>query len=68
MVPPATTTAPTTQTAPAPTTTFDYQNLTVEQILNKFQQSLEADSLVYLRNAKTIAERGTGRHQRYAKV
>lgn len=64
--------ATTTTAAPAPSTTtaatpasvatsnaptrLEYQTLTVEQILNMFQQEMEKDAVVYLEEARRVAE------------
>ncbi|KAL3915082.1 MAG: hypothetical protein SGILL_005811, partial [Bacillariaceae sp.] len=60
----ATATAPTTPAAtpaapapaPKPPVSFEYQTLTVEQILNKFQQQLETDALAFAEEAKRVCE------------
>jgi nuclear pore complex protein Nup62 len=58
---PSTTTTPTTNTTTTATavrepTALDYQTLTVEQLLNKFQQELERDAVEYIEEARRIAE------------
>jgi nuclear pore complex protein Nup62 len=40
----------------APPKPLEYQTLTVEQIINKFQQELEADALKYVEQAKRVCE------------
>jgi nuclear pore complex protein Nup62 len=52
----STTTAPTTTTVIREPTALDYQTLTVEQLLNKFQQELERDAVEYTEEARRIAE------------
>jgi nuclear pore complex protein Nup62 len=55
------TNATTTTTTTAPPATrepirLEYQALTVEQILNMFQQEIEKDAVVYLEEARRVAE------------
>jgi nuclear pore complex protein Nup62 len=52
---PAKASAPTPAASKEPAQ-LDYQTFTVEQILNKFQQNLEADALAYVEEAKRVAE------------
>ena len=58
--PAATGTTAATTPAPAPAAPqpkpLEYQTLTVEQIINKFQKELEADALDYLDQAKRVCE------------
>ena len=52
---PITTTAGATQPEKQPVR-LDYQTLTVEQIMNKFQKELEKDALLYNEEARRVAE------------
>jgi nuclear pore complex protein Nup62 len=52
----ASTTPTTTSVPPKQPPVLDYQTLTVEQIINKFQSELEKDAIVYLDQAKRVAE------------
>ncbi|KAL3931557.1 MAG: hypothetical protein SGBAC_011253 [Bacillariaceae sp.] len=51
----APTPAPAPPKAPEPAA-LEYQSLTVEQILNKFQKELEVDSIAFLDQAKRVCE------------
>jgi nuclear pore complex protein Nup62 len=55
----ATSAAPAAGPAPAPTkepSALEYQTLTVEEILNKFQKQLEEDALAFCEEAKRVCE------------
>jgi nuclear pore complex protein Nup62 len=60
-VPAASTPAPagaaaTASSTPREPVSFEYQTLTVEQILNKFQQQLEEDALAFVQEARRVCE------------
>jgi nuclear pore complex protein Nup62 len=48
--------APDHSTQPAEPVLLEYQTMTVEQILNQFQHALEQDAVVYLEEARRVAE------------
>jgi len=50
------TTTTTTTTTPREPVKLQYQHLSVEQIINKFQQELEKDAVTYLEEARRVAE------------
>jgi len=53
---PSTSTTAATATTPREPAKLQYQHLSVEQILNKFQQELEKDAVIYLEEARRVAE------------